>query len=187
MISRHSYMHGNASEPSAAARGAIWMITFGDLLTLLLCFFLVIVSSSPMGRVARGVDSPSPVPAPPGTQVAQVEGETVVREWTIRGVKNESEAPVELQKLAEELISVVRSVPYEKSRVFVRVCNSQGTGADSDTPGVVSLSRITEIRRQILDVGLDASVLEYGFSEQCPKDTVGEPATVAMIQVFQKV
>lgn len=67
-----------SAEPSGDLVQSNWLLSFGDLLTLVLCFFLALLSSGAVGARVTGRNETAagapPPPAAPGTTIAEVEG-----------------------------------------------------------------------------------------------------------------
>ena len=137
----------------------VWATTFSDLVTLLLCFFLTMVSFGPVGQVSSTGTDPQMEVMPASQRVEKGEtgipialsGSGVGR----RQIELSQKTLLELEvgapaRVIEEAKKIIVSGSYLRRRVTIVVtpeAGQQGSG-----PRWMSiLQRITELERQLFD------------------------------------
>ena len=153
-----------------------WLISFGDLLTLLLCFFLTIVSFGPLNPKAtlpiKGVTSQSNSVTGPepgvgvgklgaGTQVAQSRTSSTENQKELRLVFNVEDFLEPTEKLVPakviELQKLIKTDGYSVGRVRLESCSE----LKSDDQGwFQALSRGFYLRGQFIDAGIEPKRIE---------------------------
>jgi hypothetical protein len=154
---------------------AIWLISFGDLLTLLLCFFLSIVSFGPLNPhatlpknelTARSDSTPSTSAykkTPAGTGFAlkthgrfaaarhfgELKLQIAEEEYTDLGGTLSEEAQKRLE-------SAVKSSGYSVLAASVSSCSALGSVSSG---WFQSISRSLQVRRQLVDAGVSAQAV----------------------------
>jgi flagellar motor protein MotB len=195
-----------------------WILSFGDLLTLLLCFFLSIISFSPLNpannvpviveedqpveQVSTNVLPDAPTGSEPGTALANLTSSdaelTPERNRSyfsgLRFWLNESDysglgwEPSE--EAAKRIKNQVVRTSYQPKRVTIESCFDAGVkGAETVWAG--SISRILNLRSQLIDAGLPSGSFEYrvlgphcnGLRTQETQDPVEAKTAVSRITI----
>lgn len=178
----------SGSEASGRSIHSNWMLSFGDLLTLLLCFFLSILSFSSLNPSndraqkhdkVQGVGGPEPILADTegrqtaaGTQLANLEGSDEkatlpANASVVNGLRlwfGESDyvgLGWELSEVAiQRLKSQVVRTAYAPKRVTIESCLGSTVIGD-ETAWAGSISRILGLRSQLIDAGLAPGTFRY--------------------------
>lgn len=178
----------SASESSGRPIHSNWFLSFGDLLTLLLCFFLTILSFSPLNpnrelgsvseksqtvtageslRAAGGVQN-----AVAGTALANLglgdEKATLpVNASVVEGLRfwfEESDFVGLGWELSEQsagrLKNQVVGTAYATKRVTIESC-LEAAAVGEETAWAGSISRILTLRSQLIDAGIPAGLFRY--------------------------
>lgn len=157
------FVRAGTARPGSSA----WLVTFGDLLTLLVCFFITIISHStfnPADGVAEGVKADS------GTAIAILPVETPdslelslrfrERDFRANGVRMQVSARRRLKK----------AVNLEGYALTNGVIESCAKAADHNEEGnwALSVRRAFSLRSQVIDAGLTAEGVALRFlGESC--------------------
>ncbi|MCB0311063.1 MAG: hypothetical protein KDD42_07500, partial [Bdellovibrionales bacterium] len=151
-----------------------WLVSFGDLLTLLVCFFIAILSASPMNpanstsassvsaqnydeKVRRWLRSTSRLRS--GTTLANYTDETGPNSDLIKlridlGNQSFLQNGVTLEpKTRRQLKRVIALQGYELQTAAISSCSTEG-GAALEKAWFVSMDRALEVRRQMIDTGV---------------------------------
>ncbi|MBN8548945.1 MAG: hypothetical protein J0M12_06495 [Deltaproteobacteria bacterium] len=181
-------MSSSSSEASGRSIHSNWMLSFGDLLTLLLCFFLSIISFSPLNpahKSSEKVDkkqgvtkskehevAPAPAQTVDGTQLANLEGSdektTLLANMSVvDGLRlwlQESDYAGLGWELGEgaaaRLKSQVVRTAYAPKRVTIESC-LESTLIGDETAWAGSISRILSVRSQLIDAGFKPGIFRY--------------------------
>lgn len=156
-------MNSLSDTESRRLRKRVWQTTFGDLLTLILCLFLVLIASNPVIKpAAREINSGTwngNEPAAGHDSSAVGAGTTVATEEDVKApvavyLRGDDFVAVPLQlkqSAAENLKKQVRLGGYLASRALIRIC---GTEEQKKLWWRLS-ERAMTIRRQLIDEGMD--------------------------------
>lgn len=165
-----------------------WMLSFGDLLTLLLCFFLCALSFSPLNphrgneaiskqnqQLADSTASTSVVPVAlerAGTALAKLNPEAS-EFGTLTKPNDSSELVVNLSEsdfirdawepvpnAIDKVKSQVRETSYAVLGVKLESCFPEQARAE-EAAWAGSMSRILSMRGQLIDAGLPAALMRY--------------------------
>lgn len=198
---------GSGREVSIGHRN--WLLTFGDLLTLLLCFFLAIVSFSPLNpsperaeyvKKSAAYDANSQSSSKTGrslthgTTLAHVEGKAsgvitrpgVEEYWFVEDDFSNRVTDISANK-AEEFKSSVASTDYSAKQVEIETCNPLAPPSDEIHRAVPGLRAIA-LSRQVIDAVKGASfanlkLMEY--RESCGRiNSEDSPHKVALVRIF---
>lgn len=152
----------------------LWLVSFGDLLTLLLCFFLSIITFGPLGSGPRKLPSngldPQVVQSKVdlrGTQTARESGTMLAihdsGSMQIELMLTEADfkkTPFEVNREAwNRLQSEIALDSYGDGAVVVETCSSLH-GSASAKARFISMSRALAIRSHLIDAGLGSSSLK---------------------------
>jgi flagellar motor protein MotB len=133
-----------------------WATSFSDLVTLLLCFFLTMISFGPLGKPHQPPVDASPIAS--GISLA-LEGQGVTRRTF--GLTSEELSKVgseERPEVVAELLSAVLSGGYLNKKITVTVSPE----TQSEQRGLRFMSiiqRLSGIHRQLIDAAPGAQVL----------------------------
>jgi len=145
-----------------------WLVTFGDLLTLLLCFFLSIVSFGPLNPTQRVLeeevtkpDEPINPVMPPEIDSEQVSGPTIAltnsdtMETLLRFTEQDYVGGGELftSEASEKMRSELEPEGYEVESVVVESCYGKPEYPDGRS-WFMSVSRALGLRSQLIDAGV---------------------------------
>ena len=162
----------------------IWLITFGDLLTLLLCFFIAIITLSSSGKRSFTEAEASPpgtlapdasAAKPTGIIVAQQSTEarpqlTVAKlgnETTIELLFNEQERHDAGQFLREALSPYIDTQKLKSAGGDVEACSGAASGGD-EAAAMQSVALALQVRSQIIDLLPGAGALRLrGLGKSC--------------------
>lgn len=155
-------MNSLSDTESLRLRKRVWQTTFGDLLTLILCLFLVLIASNPAinpkaNEIKSGTWTGSgqstgayPAGALAGTTVAKQEDVNAPVAVYLRG-DDFAVGPLKLKQIAaENLKKQVRIGGYLASRALIRICGSE----DNKKLWWHLGERAMAIRRQLIDEGI---------------------------------
>ena len=175
----------------------IWLITFGDLLTLLLCFFLSTVAlplRATKHQAPEIVKDMSPtdikqvqplVDPPSGTLLATYHDESLdglkempSREYAIR----EAFFAPGTKTLSEEGVRNLKSTPlstgYELESAEIQFCADEKRYS-----GVrgrrLSTGRVLSVRSQLIDTGIPAEVVRIRAGYECGYESTKRTADIA--------
>ena len=161
-----------SSKHSRAARG--WLTSFGDLLTLLLCFFLLQFSTTPKensvpgGEVVENHDQSQEhataglTPygwSPRGTLLAKPSTGSPLVEREFRREMFSQETFELNEDAGEELKNLVIPVGYEIDRAFITTCGDR-TDQSESLAWTAATGRALSLQRQLVDVGISQRKLE---------------------------
>jgi flagellar motor protein MotB len=151
-----SYALRNQKRSHQSLMSDSWATSFSDLVTLLLCFFLTMISFGPLGKPApksAQIDTKTP-----GTSLA-LEGSGVQRR--IFGLTPEElsgASSEERSKALNELIASVLLDGYQRKKITVTV--SPETQSEQGAVRWMSIiQRLSGIHRQLIDAAPGAQVL----------------------------
>ncbi len=162
-----------------------WLVSFGDLLTLLLCLFIaryeVINDKSGVTSRIQEQMRPLKVSNKGGTHIANSKVRISPREVRFH---HEDFDPVtgELMGIARERLNL-NGIPesYHVKSVHLVLC----TGAQDDVAETRAKQRAVAIRRQLLDTGYPIRELDFEiYGPGCPKSTKGERKDLEGIAQF---
>lgn len=157
-------MSSHSDIESHRLRKRVWQTTFGDLLTLILCLFLVLIASRPTidpnskeikSGTWEGIEQSTgvyPAGAAAGTTVAKQEDVNAPVAVYLRGDDFAAGSMKLSQQAAENLKKQVRFGGYLASRALIRVCGSE----DNRKLWWHISERAMIIRRQLIDEGIGA-------------------------------
>ncbi len=194
-----------------------WLLSFGDLLTLLLCFFLSVLSLSPLNPAYKSPEkgkSKQIVNEPPSTEATGAAGKTsggielanssgTVADPSVGSSANNfkqlsvwlteadfREGNLELLPEAQErLKSQVFGSAYERVSVRIEGCAEVEQGR-AEAAWAASLSRILTLRSQMIDAGIPATTLSYrvlGPDCETLRGKEGTEQAVVRIRIEQKL
>jgi len=161
------------SAQASKAPAQIWLISFGDLLTLILGFFVAVVSQTPLNPAFKppinqesllqnGVEIPkSEAGTVAGTQFAKAKAKKQVFKGFILRLSERDfvQSKNSLRRRAQyQLKKRVRLVAYRLSTARIESC-TEGLGNQS---WLGSIERTLLIRRQLLDAGVAPRAIELG-------------------------
>jgi flagellar motor protein MotB len=152
----------NSLLPKVTLTGNVWLISFGDLLTLVLCFFISVISLSPLNPGVKA-------PAKPGIQLADnkknIQAETSGNKSLSLSIfeKDLAASEVSITDAAiERLKNQVSPAGYKTREVKVETCWRSG---ESDLSGSweKTLGLLGGLRRQVFDAipGMDAKKILF--------------------------
>lgn len=157
--------------PRRSINSGSWLVTFGDLLTLMLCLFVTIVSQSPLNPATeQAQNGVSPRSAEQSAKYSrsivdfQSPGTTLAPSNDVEGVAEltflESDFSGEAGELVEASQKAVKNevirAGYDVSAAAISTC-SLDQGASEDAKWLSSVSRSFSLRRQLVDAGIDPS------------------------------
>src|SRR5690606_7889922 len=123
-----------------------WLVTFGDLLTLLLCLFLSIFAFSRHASTSSA----------PGTDLANttLKKGTIVVSFADDELKkmNQAALPIEIERR-------LGSQKYSVSRMILSTCSSIPESSDSEH-WFQSLQSALEVKRQVIDGNFEGAELK---------------------------
>ncbi len=152
-------------EEVSALHDLVWSLTFCDLVTCLLCFFLTMVSFGPIGRGASSQNKISePVSEPikhvteAGTGLALKGNGTRKRLFTL--------SPEDFTALAAggevgvlgEVKSIAGSAGYETRRIRITVSPS-AAGTQEGSKWLSIIQRLSDLQRQLFDARWQTSLV----------------------------
>ena len=167
--------HSGSSQPP------LWMITFGDLLTLLLCFFLTIIGLGPLGKgkitqsnkdvTAQKAEAPTAreermMARASGTILANITNESApgVRssssQRSLRLVISRTDFSADEVSLGESAVLRIASAGEEirnSMRVRIETCGEPGS-AELDRQVV---ERAKSLAAAVRGTGIDAALIDY--------------------------
>ncbi len=157
----------------------MWLLGFGDLSTLILCFFLALLISSPVNPAYRRGNSQLGVEPGDGPFEAQAKIETVFSDSVKPGtelakpISDESYKELILLRsyydeemniaslLQKSVLNGIDLGVYEVSELSIETC-SPNEGIPKETDWYLSLSNALSTRRQLVDAGIRSKVIEVG-------------------------
>lgn len=156
------------------ANDSLWAVTFSDLITLLLCFFLTMISFGPIGTAYREGEAPeltpesiSQVPPKDGTSLA-ISGEGVQRRVFELFEEDLSRiAQGGTSETLEEVKKTIESDSYDSRRVTITVApGSKNEGQGERWLSIIQ--RLSGLQRQVFDAQ-PKTLLKLRISEPYPK------------------
>lgn len=162
-------------------QSAIWIVSFGDLLTLLLCFFLLALSLSPLNPAVRRTINNSETyldksvttkasSAAPGTPLANSKiegGDLTLLKYDFAPEDFLEPSGALSASGLEKAKRIVVPGGWKVRSVSIELCGPQsGEGASADYSA--ALNKAMAIRRQLFDAGFERSGLRLSAnSEGC--------------------
>lgn len=148
----------------------VWLITFSDLLTLVLGFFLVVISLSDIGKrtppVEVATDNPNAVTVSAargdresGTAIAEVITSPSVSEFHLRSSDFENGSAALDSDRLEKIKKAVALTGYKESQIRIETCSESGGEQDGQN-WFIALGRVSALRRQLLDAGVGGNPIE---------------------------
>jgi len=139
-------------------RQTLWLISLGDLLTLLLCFFLAIISLSPPGNPSntKGSWKKNSVSALDGTKVADNHEEAKFNDWSLT-LNAPDPASNELAGLTAESLRGV-------SHLIVDGCAYDEWNEASDRQSVELVSSVVQ---KLMVLGVRSDLIEARIDSGC--------------------
>lgn len=149
--------------------GSSWLVSFGDLLTLLLCFFIALIvltrEATPPASAAEPVtpsqlsriEVPGAVaalPRPPGTTLAANLEEQSRFELLFEEGDFEADGTALSSAARERIENAFAFAAYTPKPVRIVACGG-GRGESTDAGWLESMQRLLELRSQLLDAGAD--------------------------------
>ena len=139
----------------------LWALSMGDLMTLILSFFLSIIASS----LQQASNRPQV-----GTPIAltTIESEAAP-DWTELKLESDSFdlSQITLKTQARKLLETkVKALKNDISEVIIRGCLEEGTDEVSD-PWFVSIGRVVAVARQVIDTGLPQEAVRAEPASAC--------------------
>lgn len=155
---------------SATRPAATWLVSFGDLLTILVCFFISSVAQRPWEQGPASTHRSGTPLAVTSVEHPIHDGKpTVVYQRWLSAVEIGEDGRMEAKLLNE--LEKSPDVPRAK-RVVIRWCASLAAG---------SASRITGLRRQMLDVLPHAPVELHSGAVWCQGAAAGQVARIELV------
>lgn len=151
----------------------VWLLSFGDLVTLLLGFFVAIIAYAMQHPMPASSGAQGQISGPAGTTIAvsTMDGadSTFRRQLSLpagdfdpqTGALRENGSNL-LKSLIDLDLSTVRGV-------VVKSCFEEGSVAEG-VARLAGISRSLAIVSQLLDAGLSASAVEVGLPSSCKSD-----------------
>lgn len=139
-------------------RQSIWLISLGDLLTLLLCFFLAIISLSPPANHSnsKGSWKNNTVFPLDGINVADTTEEMKFYDWSLT-LNDPNPASNELEQLAESKFKGV-------SHLLVEGCSfNEWIGASS----IEGEALVSSVVQRLMVLGASGEVIEARIDTDC--------------------
>ncbi|MCB0339681.1 MAG: hypothetical protein KDD53_08755, partial [Bdellovibrionales bacterium] len=143
-----------------------WLVVFGDLLTLLLCFFVSVLTLHPIGETkhskqtsentaeissAHSVEPDNAELEKSGTVIAQLESQEVLKRKVLLSELDFGDANEEHRGNLELLKNDLIREGYKLRSVQVSVCGHQ-EGAREELSWYVSMERSVRIKSQLVDI-----------------------------------
>jgi flagellar motor protein MotB len=187
-----------------------WLLTFGDLLTLLLCFFIAIVSFSPLNNSPKrkeflnksgsyvdqnGVHENKTISDSTGTTLADnalKERHGDVRPPIEEFWFEEKDFSTQITDLTEmrsnEFKNLVTTSYYVASQIEIELCRFNKEG-DKEQAALLSMLRTQALRRQVIDampnLSKEALLLSYS-GDSCKRVPQKEDqnSRIALIRIY---
>ncbi|NLF25097.1 MAG: hypothetical protein GX589_05495 [Deltaproteobacteria bacterium] len=153
---------------------SLWLVSFGDLLTLMLCFFLSLIAFGPLNRGFQMESAKLTLETRKAIQVLKVPRELARQPGITIAFSRDGKPSLKIafgeedfQKEREELlptvlermVSIVKSVQYDISEVKIEACRIDARGSAGG--GWQAGSRMAlGIRSQLLDAGIKSASLK---------------------------
>lgn len=163
--SRHHYT--GEGQPGSV----VWFISFGDLLTLLLCFFLVL---TPWDRLREGSKAQSLQGSTSKASVSQESGTTFANDLPLRGSVVRRELPIFTRELEVEEASMFALL----ERDLVEVSPTRGHVEVLICASVEERARVAHgVREALRRVGYGDSSVRFLVNPTCDDNQVLAPVT----------
>lgn len=155
----------------------VWLITFGDLLTLLLCFFVIGLSHdmrinpNDTGQLGSISDPATPV----GTSLAQEEQEAVAAQGEPQLMQREIAPVVKFSRADLEAAftlnaeSIQRVVEMYRNSARTQYLTVSGCAWSEEVAGATFERALL---RQFIDAGIRSNRLRFGLPRPCTDETV---------------
>ncbi|MCB0317512.1 MAG: hypothetical protein KDD56_02060 [Bdellovibrionales bacterium] len=164
----------NDKTPVFSIQSKLWLVSFGDLLTLLLTFFVMTIAISGKGAT-EDTDKTTLTPKNPaevvehqrqaeifvlsGTKIATYPYRTEVREIGLREIDFNTEADELTQDAKKRLRQVLTTRKDVLSPVRLEVCGGLG-GYATEVSWFKSIGRALFVSSQLFDAGIPKALLE---------------------------
>jgi flagellar motor protein MotB len=178
------------------SRPSLWLVTFGDLLTLMLCFFLATISLRPLSSTSTSALTTQNNKVSTaklnslvqlkgaGTRLAAKEEElsaprpAEIRKQVVLSEGSFLRARAELSRSAQsQLNNAVTTDGYEVRSVAIQVCTDK-KGYVAEKTASLSVERALRVRGQLIDRGISPEALRVrALADSCtglPQDVTHE-------------
>lgn len=210
MINQFNFKNSLENQ-SIQGRSTSWLVSFGDLLTLLVCFFLSIISFTNIKKQANLAKEAeinqtkavfhedlktSNKNIEAGTQLAvnsdeEIKANLIVRQVSIGFENGEFEGSKrQLSMLARQRLSLaVSSTSYDNSEAIISSCTEALKGKPNQNEWENSKLQALELKRQLIDAGWQGAPQEIRMQilgQQCrelDKDQSERAGKVAFVNI----
>jgi len=144
-----------------------WYLSFGDLLTLLLAFFITTITLSPLNPASGGrysaAESGTTIALDPlsgsGTRNANIANKTRQLVHFMSSTAFLSHNGDLTPEAQDEIKKLVVAEGYRIERAQIELCQNPNSGTDFD-PWLLTESQISGLARQLVDIGVDQQALK---------------------------
>ena len=165
--------YAGAPDKTQNSKPCLWLVSFGDLLTLLLCFFLSLIALGPLNRryqkdqarqtpETRRVIQMLKLPIQAAEQAGIAIAFSRSGSPSLRFVFNEIDFPADadglLPAVLERMTNVVKSTDYQIEQISIEVCQNS-VGAPVEGSWSESALRSLSLKSQLLDAGIKGGMV----------------------------
>lgn len=191
MLTYRLHTKDDSKEEIASLHDLVWSTTFCDLVTLLLCFFLTMVSFGPIGKAHRQTienqteSQPDKAKSETGTGLA-LKGEGVEKRVFMLTRDDVTElANGSVTAALNEVKNIAASGGYEKRRIRITV-SPQAPDTPEGEKWLSIIQRLSNLQRQLFDARWQTTLalrIAPLPSDQAPESDEKREEIVGMIEI----